>query len=129
MATEIWVNIGSGNGLLPEGINEPMLTYNKYGPVTLIWGQFNKRFLIHWPLKSAYKLLIWNLLWISHGQWVNEGKNKHLHSTEIMDVVTYQRGIHNKTVRRASSVDSTSYRVFISVPLLESITTSQWHVV
>ena len=29
MATEIWVNIGSGNGLLPDGIKplpEPMLT-------------------------------------------------------------------------------------------------------
>ena len=30
MATEIWVNIGSGNGLLPDGtkpLPEPMLTY------------------------------------------------------------------------------------------------------
>ena len=32
MATEIWVNIGSGNGLLPEGIKplpDPMLTYHQ----------------------------------------------------------------------------------------------------
>ena len=31
MATEIWVNIGSGNGLLPDGtkpLPEPMLTYH-----------------------------------------------------------------------------------------------------
>ena len=45
MATEIWVNIGSGNGLLPNGtkpLPEPMLTYHKYGPVTLIWEQFHK---------------------------------------------------------------------------------------
>ena len=30
MATEIWVNIGSGNGLAPDGtkpLPEPMLTY------------------------------------------------------------------------------------------------------
>ena len=30
MATEIWVNTGSGNGLLPDGtkpLPEPMLTY------------------------------------------------------------------------------------------------------
>ena len=30
MTTEIWVNIGSGNGLLPDGtkpLTEPMLTY------------------------------------------------------------------------------------------------------
>ena len=33
------VNIGSGNGLLPDGtkpLPEPMLTYRKYGPVTFI---------------------------------------------------------------------------------------------
>ena len=38
MATQILVNIGSGNGLLPDGtkpLPEPMLTYRKYGPVTL----------------------------------------------------------------------------------------------
>ena len=33
MATEIWVNIGSGNGLLPDGtkpLPEPMLTDHQY---------------------------------------------------------------------------------------------------
>ena len=38
-ATEILVNIGSGNGLLPDGIKplpEPVLTYHQYGPVTII---------------------------------------------------------------------------------------------
>ena len=33
MATEIWVNIGSGNGLLPDGtkpLPEQMLTYHQY---------------------------------------------------------------------------------------------------
>ena len=32
MATEIWINIGSGNGLLPDGtkpLPEPMLTYQQ----------------------------------------------------------------------------------------------------
>ena len=32
MATEIWVNIGSGNGLLPDGtkpLSEPMLIYHQ----------------------------------------------------------------------------------------------------
>ena len=60
MATEIWVNIGSGNGLLPDGtkpLPEPMFTYHKYGPLTFIWGQFHKRYLSHWPQKSAWKLL------------------------------------------------------------------------
>ena len=36
MARKIWVNIGSGNGLMPDGtksLPEPMLTYHQYGPV------------------------------------------------------------------------------------------------
>ena len=39
MATENWVNIGSDNGLLPDGTNplpEPMLIYHRYCPVTSI---------------------------------------------------------------------------------------------
>ena len=38
MAAEIWVNIGLGNGLLPDGtkpLPKPMLTYHKSDPVTL----------------------------------------------------------------------------------------------
>ena len=41
MATEIWVNIGSGNGLLPDGtkpLPEPMLTDHQWSPVTSILG-------------------------------------------------------------------------------------------
>ena len=44
MATEIWVNIGSGNGLLPDGtkpLPEPMLTDHQWSSVTFIVGQFH----------------------------------------------------------------------------------------
>ena len=55
MATEIWVNVGSGNGLVPDGtkpLPERMLTYHKYRLMTFKWGgQFHKRYLSHWPLK------------------------------------------------------------------------------
>ena len=37
MATWIYANIGSGNGLLPDGtkpLPEPMLIYHQLGPVT-----------------------------------------------------------------------------------------------
>ena len=40
MVTEIWINIGSGNGLLPDGtkpLPESMLTYNQWGIVALTW--------------------------------------------------------------------------------------------
>ena len=43
MATEIWVNIGLGNSLLPDGTKpfpEPMLTEHHWIPVTFILGQF-----------------------------------------------------------------------------------------
>ena len=59
MATEIWVNIGSGNGLLPDGtkpLPEPMLTDPWWSPVTFILGQFHKRCLNHQSLKISFKL-------------------------------------------------------------------------
>ena len=45
MATQILVNIGSGNGLLPDGtkpLPEPKLTFRKHGPVTLSKGNFTR---------------------------------------------------------------------------------------
>ena len=66
MASEIWVNIGSGNGLLPGGtkpLPEPMLTNQQLDPVTFIWWQLHKIFLLEqsdrsgiWqaPLTGAY---------------------------------------------------------------------------
>ena len=59
LATEIWVNIGSGNGLLPEGtkpLPEPMLTDLQWSPVTFILRQFHKRCLNRQSLKSVWKL-------------------------------------------------------------------------
>ena len=45
-ATEIWVNIGSGNGLVPDGtrtLPKPMLTNHHWCFVTLTWGQFHMK--------------------------------------------------------------------------------------
>ena len=50
MVLEIWVNTGSGNGLLPDGtkpLPKPMLTDHQRSPVTFIVGQFRKRRLNH----------------------------------------------------------------------------------
>ena len=41
MALEIFVNTGSGDGLLPDGtkpLAELMLIYHQQGPVEFIWG-------------------------------------------------------------------------------------------
>ena len=70
MATEFWVNIGSGNGLLPDGTNpspEPMLTYHQWGPVVITWGQFHIKWLSHQLFKLARKLISSNFIQISQG--------------------------------------------------------------
>ena len=62
MGTEILVNIGSGNGLLPDGtkpLPEPMLTDHQWCPVTFIFGKFHKRCLKHQSLRSVWKLHVW----------------------------------------------------------------------
>ena len=58
--TPIWFNIGSGNGLLPEGtkpLPEPMLTSHHWGPVTITSGQIHKRYLSHQSPKLSGKAL------------------------------------------------------------------------
>ena len=60
MATWIWVNIGSGNGLLPDGtkqLPEPMLTDHQWHSCIIVQGQFHKRCLNHQSLKSIWKYL------------------------------------------------------------------------
>ena len=73
MATKIWVNIGSGNGLLPDStkpLPEPVLTYHMCGPVTLIWGQFHYRYLSHWPLNQLENYSSKIDFESPRGQWV-----------------------------------------------------------
>ena len=59
MVTESWVNIGSGNGLLPDGtkpLPELLLTDHQWSPLTFILGQFHKRCLNHQSLKIRLKI-------------------------------------------------------------------------
>ena len=70
MVAEIWVNIGSGNGLLPDGtkpLPEPMLTDHQWSPVTFILGKFHKRCLNHQSLKCVRKLHAQNFIQIYQG--------------------------------------------------------------
>ena len=56
---QIWVNIGSGNGLMPDStkpLPEPMLTDHQWSPLTFILGQFNKGCLNHQSLTVIWKL-------------------------------------------------------------------------
>ena len=50
MSTQIWVDICSDNGLLPEGtksLPEPTLTYHQCCTMIFTWVQFHKRYLNH----------------------------------------------------------------------------------
>ena len=70
----IWVNTGSGNGLLADCTKpwpESMLTYHQSDLVTFTWGQFPKRYLRLQSLKLAWKLLKISFK-SPRGQWVNQ---------------------------------------------------------
>ena len=67
MTTGIWVNIGSGNGLLPHStkpLPKPMLTYHK-GLVTFIWEPISEEILQQSMTQLVKKLLIKNIVQIS----------------------------------------------------------------
>ena len=68
MATEIWVNIGSGNGLLPDGtkpLPELILTDHQWSTVTFILGQFHNGCFNHNSLKTVWKLHVKNFVQLS----------------------------------------------------------------
>ena len=73
MVTEIFVNIGSGNGVLSDDtkpLPEPMLTDNQWSQITFILGQFDKVTTFnHSNLLENYMSKI--VLKFSRGQWVN----------------------------------------------------------
>ena len=74
MVTEIWVNIGSGNGLLPDGtkpLSEPMLTDHQQSPVTFILGLFHKRCLNHQSPNLFENCMFKFPLKSPRDQWVN----------------------------------------------------------
>ena len=65
MATLIWVNIGSGKGLLPDGtrpLPEPMLTDQPWNLVTYTWGNFTG---------NTQDIYPWYGFETPRGQWVN----------------------------------------------------------
>ena len=63
-----WVNIGSGNGLLPDGtkpLPEPMLSYHQRCSVAFTCEQFQKRCSWTWSVTSVCRLYFLNYCHIS----------------------------------------------------------------
>ena len=76
MTTEILVNIGSGNGSLPDGtepLPEPKLTNHQLGPVAFIWGQFHRKWSRYLSLMWIWKIT--NLELQPHLSGANELRN------------------------------------------------------
>ena len=74
MVTKMWVNIGSGNGLMPDGtkpLPEPVLTDHYWSPMTFILGQFHKKCLNHQSLKSVWNYISKISFKFPRDQWVN----------------------------------------------------------
>ena len=74
MATENWVDIGSGNGLLPAGtkpLPEPTLTYHEFDALASSREQFHRNFSKYQFNKWVPKLWFQNCYRLPRGQWVN----------------------------------------------------------
>ena len=93
MATEIWVNTGSGNGLLPDGtkpLPEPMLTDHQWSPVKFIWaGGISQE--IPQPLITKISMKITYLKFLSNLPRANElraCKSNYIH-VELWYMITH----------------------------------------
>ena len=131
MATEIWVNIGSGNGLLPDGtkpLPEPKLTDHQWSPVTFILGQdmpqpsitkicfkitclkFHSNFPGANELKFYWSTLLTNIVFSTSQAFPVDAifvKIEVIHfGPSDMGLVTSQRGTPNKKPLRARGLPS-----------------------
>ena len=105
MMSEILVNTGSGNGLLPDGtkpLPEPMLTLHYWGSVAVIWEQFYSKHPSYYSDE-----LVWNfsskiIVRSSRGQWVNEAIVGNLEADQL----------RHWWLHVAYSVDHTSLFIF-----------------
>ena len=84
------VNIGSGNGLLPDGtkpLPDPMLTYHQYGPVASIGGHYHEKVWRYQSVKQFLKITFLeshsdlpgaNELMLISGSWLSAKSGKWL---------------------------------------------------
>ena len=69
MATYIWANVGSGNGLLPDAIkplSEPMISSFKHGCSIFPWEQLHYKCPSYYSFKSVWALYFYNYCHTSH---------------------------------------------------------------
>ena len=67
---QILVNIGLGNGLVPDGtkpLPQPRLTYHQWGLLAFSWGQFHRNCCRYHSLQCIWKLHFWKSYYITLG--------------------------------------------------------------
>ena len=70
MATLIWVNLGSGNGLLPyspKPLPEPMFTSHDWGFVAFTWEQFHSECPSCYSVSQVWRLFCYNRFHVFRG--------------------------------------------------------------
>ena len=79
MTTPIWVNIGSGNGLLPDDIKEhvlsiifsdPLLASYQWGSLALTWEQFHTEYPSYYSVQCVGHYTFENAATPTRGHWV-----------------------------------------------------------
>ena len=97
MATQIIVNIDSGNGLLPDGTKPlpvPILTNHQLSLVAFAWGQLLKktqdisRYLSYQFENKKFKIVAASL----KNQWINQSKTATISQTwsaRTLDIILY----------------------------------------
>ena len=89
MTIQIWVSIGPGNGLLPDGtkpLPEPMLTYHQWSLVAFTWGQFHMKCSRYLPLTWVWKSLFKITSASPRDQWVKQLPNSGTISQETTPI-------------------------------------------
>ena len=120
MATEIWINIGLGNGLLPDGtkpLPEQMLTDHQRSSVTFISGHFHKRCLNHQSLNSVWKFQ-------PNFPGANELKEVHIYLPWLMGswiVACINRAVYSNTVINKAMLGGFSNNFDLSFICFESL--------
>ena len=120
MVTWNWVNIGSGNGLLPDctkPLSEPMLSYHQWCPLTIAWRQFQKRCLSHQLLQLVWKLFL--LKFHSNLPGANElihwGQIIHRSWLQIIVLVLNYHGTSNTIV-----LEKLFSKIFVGTPIVSN---------
>ena len=131
MATKVWGNTVSSNGLLPGGttqLSEPMLTYHQWGFVAPAWWQ------IYGSCSRCLSIIwVWYLLFnitlvLPKGQWFKETdcvaeRSWTSHNNELSQVCLRYFSVPSVAKYLAAITSTSHYTAIIWAPAIDKATT------